>query len=193
MTETEREATSPPNIPPFYRRTYLVYPKAQLSIILKVAGLVGFLLLILNIALVGFSSSATRKIISANPDLAPIMAASDRGGTYLMAAISVFLLLLVVLRTVVLTHRTSGAAFNIRRCLGRVTEGDLTIALKLRPKDNLRELQDPFNEMVDSLRKRASEEQKLLTDLASTIEGYGHPDEAKILRDLADSKEYSQT
>jgi methyl-accepting chemotaxis protein len=157
-----------------------------------VAGLVAFLLLVLNIALVGFSSSATRKIISANPDLAPIMAASDRGGTYLMAAISVFLLLLVVLRTVVLTHRTSGAAFNIRRCIGRVTEGDFTTTLRLRPKDNLMELQEPFNQMVETFRQRASEEQKLLTDLASKIEGYGHPEEAKILRDLADSKEYSK-
>jgi methyl-accepting chemotaxis protein len=188
MKETDKDASPPPNIPPFYRRNYLINPKAQLSIVIKVAGLVAFLLLVLNIGLAGLSSSATRKIISANPDLAPIMAATDRSGSYVMAGMSVFLLFLVVMRTIVLTHRTSGASFNIQRCIHRVAEGDLTTTLKLRPKDNLMELQEPFNRMVESLRSRASEEKKLLTELASKIEGLGHSEEAKILRDIADSK-----
>jgi methyl-accepting chemotaxis protein len=98
---------------------------------------------------------------------------------------------MVVVRTIVLTHRTSGAAFNIKRCLGRVADGDLGTTLRLRPKDNLMELQEPFNRMVASLRKRASEEQRLLNDLSSKIEEYGHSEEAKILRDLANSRRRS--
>jgi methyl-accepting chemotaxis protein len=188
MTETTKETTTPPNIPPFYRRTYLIDRKAQLSTTIKVAGLVAFLLLALNLVLAGISTGETRKIISANPDLAPHMAATDRSGTLLIASGSVFLLFLVVVRTVVLTHRTSGAAFNIKRCLGRVAEGDLGTTLVLRPKDNLMELQEPFNRMVASLRKRASEEQELLNDLSSKIEELGHPEEAKALRDIAGSK-----
>ena len=191
MMETNRESTTPPKIPPFYRRTYLIDRKAQLSTTIKVAGLVAFLLLALNLVLAGISTGETRKIISANPDLAPHMAATDRSGSLLIASGSVFLLFLVVVRTVVLTHRTSGASFNIKRCLGRVAEGDLNTALKLRPKDNLMELQEPFNRMVRSLRKRASEEQKILSDLSSKIEEFGHPEEAKILRDIADPKRSS--
>jgi methyl-accepting chemotaxis protein len=188
MTQTTKQTTTPPNIPPFYRRTYLIDRKAQLSTTIKVAGLVAFLLLALNLVLAGISTGETRKIISANPDLAPHMAATDRSGTLLIASGSVFLLFLVVVRTVVLTHRTSGAAFNIKRCLGRVAEGDLGTTLVLRPKDNLMELQEPFNRMVASLRKRASEEQELLNDLSSKIEELGHPEEAKALRDIAGSK-----
>jgi methyl-accepting chemotaxis protein len=191
MTETTKETTTPPNIPPFYRRTYLIDRKAQLTTTVKVAGLVAFLLLALNLVLAGISTGETRKIISANPDLAQHMAAADRSGSLLIASGSVFLLFLVVVRTIVLTHRTSGASFNIKRCLGRVAEGDLNTALRLRPKDNLMELQEPFNRMVESLRKRASEEQKLLNDLSSKIEEFGHPEEAKILRDIADSKRRS--
>ena len=191
MTETNDSATIPPNIPPFYRRTYLIDPKGQLTTTLKVAGLVALLLLVLNLVLAGLSTGETRKIISANPDLAQHMAATDRRGSLVIAGGSVFLLFLVVVRTIVLTHRTSGASFNVKRCLGRVAEGDLTTKLKLRPKDNLMELQDPFNEMVVSLRERATEEQKLLKNLSTKIEEYGHPEEARILREIADSKQRS--
>ncbi len=188
MTETTEETTTPPKIPPFYRRTYLIDPKGQLKTTIKVAGLVAFLLFVLNLVLAGISTGETRKIISANPDLAQHMAATDRSGSFVIASGSVFLLFLVVVHTIVLTHRTSGASFNIKRCLGRVAEGDLDTTLRLRPKDNLLELQEPFNRMAESLRKRASEEQKLLNDLSSKIEEFGHPEEAKILRDIADSK-----
>jgi methyl-accepting chemotaxis protein len=192
MKETTNKTTTPPVIPPFYRRTYLIDPKGQLKTIIKVAGLVAFLLLVINLVLAGISNNQTRKIISANPDLAPIMAATDRGGSLAIASGSVFLLFLVVIRAVVETHRTSGASFNIKRCLNRVAEGDLGTTLKLRPKDNLMELQEPFNRMMTSLRKRASEEQKLLNEVASKIDEFGHPDEAKILRDIANSKRRSR-
>jgi methyl-accepting chemotaxis protein len=191
MTETTEEMTTPPKIPPFYRRTYLIDRKGQLTTTFKVAGLVAFLLLVLNLVLAGISAGETRKIISVNPNLAQHMAATDRSGSLVIAGGSVFLLLLVVAHTIVLTHRTSGASFNIKRCLGRVAEGDLDTTLRLRPKDNLLELQEPFNRMAESLRKRASEEQKLLNDLSSKIEEFGHPEEAKILRDIADSKRSS--
>ena len=191
MTEPTRETTTPPNIPPFYRRTYLIDRKGQLKTTIKVAGLVAFLLLVLNLVLAGISTGESRKIIAANPDLAPHMAATDRSGSFVIASGSLFLLFVVVVRTVVETHRTSGAAFNIKRCLGRVAAGDLHTTLRLRPKDNLMELQEPFNRMVASLRKRASEEEKLLNDLSSKIEEFGHPEEAKILRDIADSKRRS--
>jgi len=191
MTEATKETTTPPEIPPFYRRTYLIDRKGQLTTTFKVAGLVAFLLLVLNLVLAGISAGETRKIISVNPNLAQHMAATDRSGSLVIAGGSVFLLLLVVAHTIVLTHRTSGASFNIKRCLGRVAEGDLDTTLRLRPKDNLLELQEPFNRMAESLRKRASEEQKLLNDLSSKIEEFGLPEEAKILRDIADSKRSS--
>jgi methyl-accepting chemotaxis protein len=191
MMETTKETTNPPNIPPFYRRTYLINPKGQLKTTIKVAGLVALLLLVLNLVLAGISTGESRKIIAASPDLAPHVAATDRSGSFVIASVSVFLLFVVVVRTVVETHRTSGASFNIKRCLGRVAAGDLNTALRLRPKDNLMELQEPFNRMVGSLRKRASEEQNLLNDLSSKIEEFGHPEEAKILRDIADSKRSS--
>jgi methyl-accepting chemotaxis protein len=187
MTETG-STTPPPNIPPFYRRTYLIDRKGQLTTTVKIAGVVAVLLLVLNLVFAGISTSENRKIITANPDLAPIMAATDRTSSYLIASGSLFILLLVVVRTVIETHRTAGAAFNIKRCLGRVADGDLNTTLKLRPKDNLMELQDAFNRMMRSLRRRASEEEEFLKDISSKIEALGHPEEAKVLRDFADSK-----
>ena len=43
MTEPTGETTTPPNIPPFYRRTYLIDKKGQLKTTIKVAGVVAFL------------------------------------------------------------------------------------------------------------------------------------------------------
>lgn len=191
MMEATKGPTTPPNIPPFYRRTYLIDRKGQLRTTMKIAGLVAVLLLVFNLVVAGISTRENRKIISANPDLAPIVAATDRTDSYLIAGGSLFLLFLVVVRTVVETHRTSGAAFNIRRCLERVADGHFDTAVKLRPKDNLMELQEPFNRMTESLRRRAYEERKLLSEISSKIEGFGHPEEAKILRELADSKRSS--
>ena len=187
MTESSSAAPTP-DIPPFYRRTYLIDRKGQLTTTVKIAGLVAILLLLLNLVFAGISENEARKAISANPDLAPIMAATDRTGSYLIASGSLFILLLVVVRTVIETHRTSGAAFNIKRCLGRVADGDLNTSLKLRPKDNLMELQEAFNRMTQSLRRRASKEKEFLDDFSSKIEALGHPEEAKILRDFADSR-----
>ena len=191
MTETIDQAAAKPNIPPFYRRTYLIDPKGQLTTTLKVAGLVALLLLVLNLVLAGLSTGETRKIISANPDLAEHMAATDRRGSLVVAGGSVFLLFLVIVRTIALTHRTSGASFNIKRCLGRVAEGDFDTVLKLRPKDNLQELQEPFNTMVAALRKQAEEDRQQLADLSDRIEQLGHAEEAETLRKLAEARSFA--
>ena len=69
-------------------------------------------------------------------------------------------------------------------------EGDLQVSLKLRRRDNLQDLETPFNDMVTSLRDRAMGEAATLEQLASKAEKIGdRGDElARALHELARHK-----
>ena len=67
--------------------------------------------------------------------------------------------------------------------LERVRQGDLHVTLKLRRNDNLQDLEQPFNEMVSTLRDRALDEASQLDKLAAKAVGMGAAGQA-IARDL---------
>ncbi len=176
------------NFPPFRRRQYLIDRRGQLLATAKVTGLVLVLLVLLNLVYVLWSAIETQAIISANPLLADEMRAIDRRSTAVLVVVSAIVLVIVVIRSIMLTHRTAGAAFNLRRCLTRVAAGDYDTVLRVRRKDNLRELQVPFNEMMRSLRERADEDRAALSNLASKIDEIGHPELAEEVRAMARAK-----
>ena len=174
---------------PWYRRRqYLIDPKGQLLATAKVAGVVFILLALVNFVYYLWTDIETRAIVAANPHLAAEMAEIDLQTTLVFATISVVVLVFVVIRSIMLTHRTAGAAFNIERCLGRVASGDYGTELRVRRKDNLRQLQEPFNRMMESLREGAAEDQAALLSLAGKLEELGHAELAREVRDLAEAK-----
>ena len=182
------EMTSPLDCSRFRRRKYLIDRRGQLVATAKVAGLVLVLLAPLNLVVFLWGAMETQEIIASNPHLAEQMRAIDHRSALLLASASLAMLLIVVVRSIMLTHRTAGAAFNLRRCLNRVASGDYDTALWLRAKDNLRQLQDPFNQMMQSLRSRAVEDHQILEDFASKIEELGHSELAAEVRELAEVK-----
>jgi len=174
---------------PWYRRKqYLIDPRGQLLATAKVAGVVFILLALVNLVYYLWSDIETRAIVASNPQLAAEMAEIDLRTTLVFATISMVVLVFVVIRAIMLTHRTAGAAFNIERCLGRVASGDYGTELRVRRKDNLRQLQEPFDRMMESLRERAADDQAALLSLAEKIEELGHAELAREVRDLAKAK-----
>ena len=87
----------------------------------------------------------------------------------------------IFILTIIETHRTSGAAFAIRRRLELVRQGRLDAELHLRGGDNLRELEAPFNAMTEALRTRAAEEAAALEELADDVADILVPQEAHAL------------
>ena len=170
------------------RRKYLIDRRGQLVVTAKVAGLVLVLLAPLNLVVFLWGAMETQEIIAFNPHLAEQMRAIDHRSALLLASASLAMFLIVVVRSIMLTHRTAGAAFNLRRCLNRVASGDYDTVLWLRSKDNLRQLQDPFSRMMQSLRSRVVKDHKMLEDLAAKIEELGHPELAAEVLDLAEAK-----
>ena len=171
------------------RRRYLIDRKGQLLATAKITGVVLALLVLLNMVISLWSSIETRAIIATNPELMEEMTAIDRRTTMTLIVISIVILLVVVARSIMLTHRTAGAAFNLTRCLGRVADGEFGTELRVRRKDNLRQLQEPFNRMMESLRERAADDQAALLGLAEKIEALGHAELAREVRELAEAKD----
>ena len=182
------EMTSPLDRPRYKRRRYLIDIRGQLLVTAKVAGLVLGLLAPLNLVVFLWGAMETQEIIASNPHLAEQMRAIDHRSALLLASASLAVFLIVVVRSIMLTHRTAGAAFNLRRCLNRVASGDYDTALWLRAKDNLRQLQDPFSRMMQSLRSRVVKDHQMLEDLSAKIEELGHSELAAEVLELAEAK-----
>jgi len=178
----------PQRRPFFRRRQFLIDRKGQLLVTAKVAGVVLILLVLLNLVFSLWSSIETQAIVASNPQLTDEMTAIDRRGALVLATVSLILLAAVVVRSIRLTHRTAGAAFNLERCLKKVAAGEYDTTLKVRRKDNLQQLQDPFNQMTESLRRNAAEDHTALMNLAGKLEELGQVELAEEVRDLAEAK-----
>jgi methyl-accepting chemotaxis protein len=83
--------------------------------------------------------------------------------------------------TIIETHRTSGAAFALVRRLDEIRQGQLGTRLTLRGGDNLREVEGPFNAMIESLRTRAVDEANELDELARRAGDVVVPQEAQSI------------
>ncbi len=172
---------------PFRRRQYLVDRQRQLAATVRVAGLVLVLLVILNAVLAFQNYSATQSVMASNPEVGERMRAADMRNVAITAAISLIILAMVVVRSIMFTHRTAGAVYKVSRSLEQVGEFNYDISLHLRSDDNIRALEDPFNTMVENLRQRALDDYQAMKKLADEIEEHGNPVDAELLRRIADS------
>lgn len=170
----------------FRRRHYLIDKRRQLAATFRIAGLVLVLLIAVNGLLAWQSYSTTRAIETSNPLMAERIRAIDQRNMALTAGISLIILAMVVVRSIMYTHRTAGAVYRVSMCLDEVADFNFDVSLRLRDEDNLRELEPPFNKMVGNLKRRAEDHQKAMLKLADEIEGHGNKVDAEMLRRLAD-------
>jgi nitrogen fixation/metabolism regulation signal transduction histidine kinase len=133
------------------------------------------------------SFTQTEMVMKDHQELGQQMRAADSKNLLIMIAISLIIIAMVVVRSVMITHRTAGAVFSISDKLEKIANGDYNVSLKLREEDTIRALEDPFNKMAKALRKRADEDHRSLSKLANDIEEQGNPVDAEMLRRIADS------
>ena len=171
----------------FRRRQYLVDRKRQLAATVRIAGLVLVLLLVLNAVLAWQNYNTTQSVMASNSEVGERMRAVDMRNMAITAGISLIILAMVVMRSIMLTHRTAGAVYKISQCLEQVGEFNFDINLRLRNDDNLRALEDPFNKMAGNLRRRIVDDHQAMKKLADEIEKHGNPVDAEMLRRIADS------
>jgi len=173
---------------PFKRRHFLVDRRRQLAATVRVGGLVLVLLITINGVIALQSYTNTSQIMATNPEIGERMRADDLRNLAIMAGISLIILAMVVVRSIMLTHRTAGAVFKVAQCMEKIASGDFDVILRLRNDDNLRALEDPFNKMAKTLLRYADEDHRSMTKLANEIEEHGNPVDAEIMRRIADSR-----
>jgi len=138
--------------PPFRRRHYVIDKRRQYRTAALISGLAILLLVVVNVAFSILRTSQTIVLTAAAPELGPILDAQDTKVGTMLIVISVVFVVGIFVLTIAETHRTAGAVYAVKQRLIRLRDGDYRVALNLRPRDNLRDLTEPFNDMVASLR-----------------------------------------
>lgn len=155
------------------RRRYLIDPRRQLRAAFMTTSLALALVVLVNVGFALLRSSQSSFLVAVAPNLSPLLERQNTAFFLLMIALSLALVVAVLLKTIVETHRTAGAVFAVGQRLDRVRRGDYQVALKLRRNDNLQDLEPLFNAMVAALRDRALSEAHTLERLAAEAESAG--------------------
>jgi methyl-accepting chemotaxis protein len=176
--------------PRIARRKYLIDSKRQLRTAFLATLLVVILLVFVNVGFYFLRLSQTTTLSTAAPQLTPVLQEQDSTLSFSMIGLSVVLALTVFGVTIVETHRTAGAVFAVKQRIERVRDGDFRVALKLRFRDNLQDLEAPFNEMVRSFRRRALDDATALEEMAVAAQSMqpGGADLSRALHEMAVAK-----
>ena len=174
-----------------HRRSFLINRRYQLKASILTASVVLILLVFINLLLYSASTRSSARILADSPELEAIILAQDRMELVLIVLASLVFLAGFFMVSVLETHKTAGAAYNLIRRLGEIEGGRYTTALRLRKGDNLAELEPAFNRMARALRDRAWEDVETLRQLADESERGGAPaaELATRLRELADRRQ----
>ena len=177
--------------PRVVRRRYLLDPKRQLRTAVMTTSLIVALVLMVNLGFALLRTSQTAFLSAAAPQLTPVLEEQDATISLTMIVISIGLVIAVALVTIVHTPRTAGAVYAVRQRFERVTAGDLQVTLRLRQRDNLQDLEAPFNEMIVALRDRVLKEADSLEQLALRAAKIG-PDGDGIAAALAELAQHNR-
>jgi len=79
-------------------------------------------------------------------------------------------LIVIILVGILFTHQIAGPAFNIERCIKRMTDGDLSFQVKLRKTDQLTDLESALNEYLIKTREHLKEVQTQVQALKEKLE-----------------------
>lgn len=163
------------------RRRYVLDRRGQLRAVVMAGSVSAVLLALLNAALYVARERGAAALLADAPELRELIVSQSRMELLIVAAMSLLFLAGVVLITIVETHRTAGAAFNLARHMGAVQAGHYDIALRLREGDNLRDLETAFNDMTRALLERAENDALQLEQLAVAADELTGPDTAARL------------
>jgi len=186
--ETKYGGRARPKRQNYRRRHYLVDRPRQLGATIRVTGSVLVLLLALNAVIAWQSFDVTHQIMEVDPELAGRLRVDHNRNLAILAGVSLIILATVVVRSIMFTHRTAGAARKIVQSLETIEMGSYNVELRLRSKDTLKVLEEPFNSMAARLQLIAQEDQQTMEKLATEIEEHGNPVDAEMLRRLAETR-----
>ncbi len=166
-------APAPSAPPKRYVRNYLLDTGLQLRLASYLLGVAVALSLGLGWLLWSAYRETSRVVALGDPDvsesIARALATEDRWRMVLIAAALSAMLIVLLLVSVVITHRIAGPAFVIARTCREVTAGSLARPRPLRSHDLLVDLADDVADMVEALRDREQRERERIALAAATL------------------------
>lgn len=168
-TEVLRAASREGTYPLFRRRHFLIDRRYQLKAGLLNALAVMLLLVFINLVWYAMSAKTISGLAIEAPELAQQLASQHRMLYYTILLVACAALVGVVLVSILETHRTAGAAYNLEQRLREVEQGRLDIRVTLRKNDNLKPLGAALERTCGALRQRARSEAETLDRLADEI------------------------
>lgn len=172
------------------RRTFLVDWRSQLRLTLLAMTTVGLLLAALIVSLHVSRARSTEILVAKIPALAELLEEQDRTTLYLQLAAAGVFLAMVAGVSVLETHKTAGAAFNLSRNMARLRDDESGTRVTLRQGDNLQALARAFNEMSLALDERRFRDAEAFRNLAEQAEQISDPYEARQLAETL--REYAR-
>ena len=103
-------------------------------------------------------ADAARMLLTLHKSIWPALGAV----ILIMSSVSIFI-----------THRIAGPVYRFKKVLAEISSGNLDISIKLRDKDDLKDLAEEFNLVIDDLRgfvKVQQEEYAIISSCISDIE-----------------------
>lgn len=165
------------------RRTFLIDRRSQLRTTLLTTAVVAVVLVALLFSLHVSREKATEALLTEMPSLAPTLVTQNRVDFAFQLAGAIVFLAMVVVVTLLETHKTAGAAFNLERHLAKIRDGEYGTRVTLRHNDNLQSVGCTLNEMSIALDERLWRDIEFLDDLAAQARRISNPDEARQVAD----------
>lgn len=146
------------------RRIYLIKTGLQL----RYMGIVVSTMLLVSFAVGWIIYSTSWSRISNTPDLTIDKLAEifDEVNSILLRWIFVFLVAIACL-SIFVSHKIAGPVYRFEKTAKIIASGDLTQRVRLRHGDELKELQDAFNVMADSLCNIIKKDREVIEQLIS--------------------------
>ena len=181
--------------PRWRRKRFLVQRRYQLKMALLAVALVLALVVLLNFSLFSSAMRETETALSIAPQFEEYLKAQDRAQFLLILLASLIFIVGVFLVSLLETHKTAGAAVNIRNRMDELRAGNYGARVRLRKDDHLKDLEQSFNDMAESLSDQAWRDIMVLERLADGLEQAGDrpvaPELAEEARRLAQARRKS--
>jgi hypothetical protein len=170
-----------------YRRNLLVDPRSQLKTTLWTACTVGAVLVALLISLHLARQAEIAALAAQMPALVETLEAQGRVAMAFQVSGAVVFLAMVIVVTLLETHKTAGAAVSLRRHLDRMRDGEYGVRVQLRRGDNLQDVAASVNELSIAQDERLWQEVQSLEDLSEQAKRIaGREDALRLAEALED-------
>ena len=88
-----------------------------------------------------------------------------------IAYIAILMLAVTVLLSLIFSHFIAGPVYRFERTLEQMRDGNLAVHVRLRKRDEFKEVADLFNQALASLRNRVRKDRDLVRDRLDKIAG----------------------